>query len=115
MSCWTGSPELVTVCTSFTAAARPRIWPPSVTPAIVQRRQAVARPPAAGSGLCPLRVLARLFLEPALRLEHVPLSGPRVGGTARHLAVAEVSSRRARMPRREVELLGSLVVQSRRP
>jgi hypothetical protein len=59
-------------------------------------------------------VLSRLCREPVLRLEHVTVGRPRVGGTPRNLPVAEVARGGAAVLHRELELLGGFLVQLRR-
>jgi hypothetical protein len=55
----------------------------------------------------------RLLPQALLRLQHVTVRGPAVGRAARDLAVAEVSGGGAAMPRRQLELRGSVLVELR--
>jgi hypothetical protein len=58
-------------------------------------------------------VLARLRAKTIVGFEHVSPRGPRMRCSARHLAVPQMSGRGATVLRREVELCGRLVVESR--
>ena len=61
----------------------------------------------------PLRVGARLLVQPFLRFHQVAVRRPRVRGTARDLLVVEVRRGDAAVLRREVELVRDLLVQLR--
>jgi hypothetical protein len=59
-------------------------------------------------------MLARLLVQPRLRLEEVSPCGPRVRRAAGHLLVPEMSRGGLAVPPRELELGGRFVVELRR-
>jgi hypothetical protein len=58
-------------------------------------------------------VPARLFTQARPRFEHVTVSGPAVGRSARDLPISKVRCRRAAMPRGELELGRGFFVELR--